>query len=59
MNTAGKPWSKIVVKKDLRGVNIGFLDGKALKPNAATIALSRLIRWLHFQIREKRAPKDD
>ena len=59
MNTAGKPWSKIVVKKDLRGVNIGFLDGKSLKPNAVIIALSRLIRWLHFQIREKKASNDD
>jgi hypothetical protein len=54
MNTAGKPWSKIMVKKDLRGVNIGFLDGKSLKPSAVIIALSRLVRWLHFQIREKR-----
>ena len=59
MNTAGKPWSKIVVKKDLRGVNIGFLDGKSLKPNVVIIALSRLIRWLHFQIREKRASNND
>jgi hypothetical protein len=59
MNTAGKPWSKIMVKKDLRGVNIGFLDGKSLKPNAVIIALSRLIRWLHFQIREKKASKND
>jgi len=53
MNTAGRPWSKILVKKDLRGVNIGFLDGKSLKPNAAVIALSILIRWLHFQFKEK------
>ncbi len=59
MNTAGKPWSKIMVKKDLRGVNIGFLDGKSLKPNAVIIVLSRLIRWLHFQIREKKASKND
>ena len=59
MNTAGKPWSKIVVKKDLRGLNIGFLDGKSLKPNAVIIALSRLVRWLHFQIKGKRASKND
>ena len=54
MNTAGEAWSKIIVKKDLRGVNIGFLGGKSLKPSAVIIALSRLVRWLHFQIREKR-----
>ena len=59
MNTAGKTWSKITVKKDLRGVNIGFLDGKSLKPNTVIIALSRLIRWLHFQVREKMASKND
>jgi hypothetical protein len=54
MNTAGKPWSKIMVKKDCRGVNVGFLGGKSLKPGAVIIALSRLVRWLHFQIREKK-----
>ena len=59
MNTAGKPWSKILVKKDLRGVNIGFLDGKSLKPIPLIIALSRLIRWLHFQVREKRVYGND
>jgi hypothetical protein len=59
MSTAGKPWSKIVVKKDLRGVDIGFLDGKSLKPNAVIIALSRLIRWSHFQFRGKGASKND
>ena len=58
MNTAGKTWSKIVVKKDFRGVNVGFLDGKSLKPNAVIIALSRLIRWSHFQIKEKKASKN-
>jgi len=57
MNTAGNPWSKIVVKKDIRGVNIGFLGGKSLKPNAAVITLSRLVRRLNFQLNEKRAPK--
>jgi hypothetical protein len=59
MSTAGKPWSKIVVKKDLRGVDIGFLDGKSLKPNAVIIALSRLIMWSHFQFRGKGASKND
>jgi len=59
MNTAGKPWSKIMVKKDLRGVSVGFLGGKSLKPLAVIIVLSRLVRWLHFQIKEKRASKND
>jgi hypothetical protein len=54
MSTSGTPWSDIMVKKDLRGVNIGFLGGKSLKPAAAIIAFSRLARWLHFQVREKR-----
>ena len=58
MNTVGSPWSKILVKKDLRGVNIGFLDGKSLKPSAVIIALSRLIRWVHFQIRENRVAQN-
>jgi hypothetical protein len=53
MSSAGKPWSKVMVKKDPRGVNIGYLDGKSLKPAAVIIALSRLVRWLHFHIREK------
>jgi len=59
MNTAGRPWSKILVKTDLRGVNIGFLVGKSLKPNPLIITLSRLIRWLHFQVREKRVYGND
>jgi hypothetical protein len=59
MSTAGKPWSKIAVKKDFRGVNVGFLDGKSLKPNAVIITLSRLVRWLHFQIKGKKASKND
>jgi hypothetical protein len=58
MNTAGKPWGKIMVKKDFRGVNVGFLGGKSLKPSAVIIALSRLVSWLHFQIREKRAAQN-
>ena len=55
MITAGRPWSKIVVKNDIRGVKVGFLNGKSLKPNAVIIGLSRLVRWLHFQLMEKRA----
>jgi hypothetical protein len=58
MSTAGKPWSKITVKKDLRGVNVGFLGGKSLKPSSVIIALSRLVRWSHFQIREKRVARN-
>jgi len=54
MNTAGKPWSKIMVKKDLRGVNVGFLGVKSLKPSVVILVLSRLVRWLHFQFKEKR-----
>jgi hypothetical protein len=54
MNTAGKPWSKIVVRKDLRGVNVGFIGGKSLKPCAVIIALSRLFRWLRFHTKENR-----
>jgi len=57
MNTAGRPWSKIVVKKDRRGVSVGFLNGKSLKPNAVIIGLSRSVKWLHFQLRGTRTFK--
>jgi hypothetical protein len=53
MSSAGNLWGKIKVKKDLRGVNIGYLEGRSLKPTMTIIALSRLVRLVHFHFIDK------
>lgn len=42
MITSGLPWQIIEVRKDFRGINIGYLNGISLKPNSLIIIFSRL-----------------
>ena len=54
MKTAGNSWSIIKLKRDLRKINAGYLDGKPLKPPILVIAITRLTRFLRLHLIEKR-----
>ena len=54
MKTAGNRWSIIQIIKDFRNVNVGYLEGKRLKPPILVIAFTRLIRFLRLFLIEKR-----
>jgi hypothetical protein len=54
MNTAGNNWINIKIKKDFRKVNVGYLDGRSLKPPILIIAISRFIRFLRLYLIEMR-----
>ena len=54
MKTAGNNWTTIKIKKDFRKVNVGYLDGRSLKPPILIIAISRFIRFLRLYLFEMR-----
>jgi hypothetical protein len=54
MNTAGNNWINVKIKKDLRKVNVGYLDGRSLKPPLLVIAISRFARFLRLYLIEMR-----
>jgi len=54
MNTAGNNWINIKIKKDFRKVNVGYLDGRSLKPPILIIAISRFIRFVRLYLIEMR-----
>jgi hypothetical protein len=54
MKTAGSNWTNIKIKKDFRKVNVGYLDGRSLKPPILVIAISRFIRFLRLYLIEMR-----
>ena len=52
MRTAGCPWQIVERKKDFRGINVGYLNGRPLKPNLLFIGATRLSRWLRLVVLE-------
>jgi len=54
MKTAGHRWSIIKLKSDFRKGNVGYLDGRSLKPPIIIIAISRFIRFLRLYLVEMR-----
>jgi hypothetical protein len=54
MKTAGNRWRIIKIIKSFGNVNVGYLEGKRLKPPILVIAITRLIRFLRLILIEKR-----
>jgi hypothetical protein len=54
MKTAGSDWDTVKIKKDFRKINVGYLDGRSLKPPILIIAISRFIRFLRLYLIEIR-----
>jgi hypothetical protein len=54
LKTAGNDWDTVKIKKDFRKINVGYLDGRSLKPPILIIAISRFIRFLRLYLIEMR-----
>jgi hypothetical protein len=54
MKTAGSVWKTIRIKKDFRGISIGYLHGQSLKPPVYIIAITRFLRFLRLNLIESR-----
>jgi hypothetical protein len=54
LKTAGSDWDTVKIKKDFRKINVGYLDGRSLKPPILIIAISRFIRFLRLYLIEMR-----
>ena len=54
MKTAGNCWRVIKLKRGLRKINAGYLEGKPLKPPILVIAITRFMRFLRLHLIEKR-----
>jgi hypothetical protein len=50
MTTAGYPWSVILVKKDFRGINVGYVAGRSLRPNLFLLVVSKYLRRFRLHI---------
>lgn len=54
MVSAGMPWKIIVRKKDFRSVNVGYLEGRSLKPSLAIVSVTKFVRFLRLRFIETR-----
>jgi hypothetical protein len=50
MTTAGKLWSVIEVRSDFRGINVGYLAGRSLRPNLFLLVVSKYLRRFRLHI---------